>query len=29
MNKTKTKDVFEYPIYGDSSGQTKIGDFNA
>ena len=21
------KDVFEYPIYGDSSGQTKIGDF--
>ena len=23
------KDVFEYSIYGDSSGQTKIGDFSS
>jgi len=23
------KDVFEYSIFGDASGQTKIGDFSA
>lgn len=22
------KDVFEYSIFGDSTGQTKIGDFS-